>query len=222
MHERRSTLFCQLEFANTQLSDMTSEPTDIVRVALHHRSYCLFILHFRHFVVNFNFSGTKTDQTTGLHVNYATHFRHWWIGWKSQPVLASMFLCRAVDSLPVTPRHKWFRQDGTHLSTFHFGRKQVKRLEDSMTFSFYRKFTPYRNKCVRGMINLPFCLLFFCVFFFFFFCQYIQSRTEDAHNILAAIMKFSNRVGYFEKLRILQTIEIIMKLNVLNYVMFRI
>ena len=76
MHERRSTLFCQLEFANTQLSDMTSEPTDIVRVALRHRSYCLFILHFRHFVVNFNFSGTKTDQTTGSHVNYATHFRH--------------------------------------------------------------------------------------------------------------------------------------------------
>ena len=72
--------------------------------------------------------------------------------------------CRFATGHP-TPQ--MIQQDGTHLSTFDFGRKQVKRLEDSMTFSFYRKFTPYRNKCVRGMINLPFCLLFF--FFFVFF-----------------------------------------------------
>ena len=78
--------FFPSESANTRPT--TSEPTDIFRAALYHRSHCLFILHFffffffHYFVVCFNLSETETDQTTSLPVNNAKHFRHWWIWWK--------------------------------------------------------------------------------------------------------------------------------------------
>ena len=53
------------------ISPLPSEPADIFRAALHHRSHYLFILLFRYFIYKFYFSGTDTDQTTILHVTSA-------------------------------------------------------------------------------------------------------------------------------------------------------
>ena len=53
-------------------SPPTSKQTNIFRAALHHRSHCLFILHFGYFVAIFlYFSGNETDQKTTYHVNNA-------------------------------------------------------------------------------------------------------------------------------------------------------
>ena len=54
--------------SSANISPQLSEPTDIFRAALHHRSHCLFALHFHLFVVNFYFSVSETGQTIISHI----------------------------------------------------------------------------------------------------------------------------------------------------------
>ena len=61
--------------SSANISPQLSEPTDIFRAALHHRSHCLFALHFHKFVVNFYISVSETGQTIISHIKNAKQSR---------------------------------------------------------------------------------------------------------------------------------------------------
>ena len=92
--ETRNGIYKYNRFAH--ISSLSSEPADIFRAALHHRSHYLFILLFRYFIYKFYFSGTDTDQTTILHETSAEDSRHKWILRKNQPKTVSIFTSQSV------------------------------------------------------------------------------------------------------------------------------
>ena len=76
-----------------------------------------------------------------------------------------------------------------HIYQLPLGRKQIKILENSMTFSFYRRLTTQKQICT--MNDKPIC-------FVYCFSRYIQSRTLSGrctlHLLIGATdMKFPNR-----------------------------
>ena len=93
----------------------TSEPAVIIRAALHNRSLCLFIFNFRYFFISILIFGEWRRIRQPVHtfrpqkLSCLYHFNMNINGDVS---------CRSVSWPLVTPRHKWFRRNRTHSTTY--------------------------------------------------------------------------------------------------------
>ena len=157
------------------LQNKTSEPVATIRAALDNRSLCLFFcmcvcvcvcVFFFFFFFFFQFlflaNGEGSDNLfTLLDHKKLSRLYHFSTNIKGD------VSCWSVNWPLVTPRHKWFRQNRTHLTTYlrlkkkkTNNKKQDKRAEDCTTFSFFRNSTPLNRIYTTNdkLTNFGYCL----------------------------------------------------------------
>ena len=97
-------------------SSQTPKPAviNIMRATLHNRSFCLFIFNFRYLpsILIFGELGRIKQ-----HVHTFRPPKHSRLYHFSRNINDDVS-CRSVNWPLVTPRHKWFRQNRTHLTTY--------------------------------------------------------------------------------------------------------
>ena len=133
-------------------SPQTSEPAAIIRAALHNQSLCLFIFNFRYLlsILIFGEWGRIRQHVhtfRPLKLSRLYHFNR---------NINLNVSCRSVNWPLITPRHKWFRQNRTHLTTNLRLENKLKDPEYCTTFSFSFEIPHHKNGVVRQITNLPF------------------------------------------------------------------
>ena len=117
--------------SSANISPQLPEPTDIFRAALHHRSHCLFALHFHQLVVNLYFSVSDTGQTIISHKKMPnspgayTFYEKITGNSVAEPSTISLF---SIDQ----PTPQVIQTRSYTFTNYLFGEKTVKRLESSM------------------------------------------------------------------------------------------
>ena len=132
-------------------SPQTSEPAAIIRAALYNRSLCLFIFNFG-YLLSILIFGEWGKIRQPVHTFRPLKLSRLYNFSRNINVNVS---CRSVNWTLATPRHKWFRQNRTHLTTNLRLESKLKDQNVALHSPFF-EIPHHQNGFIRQNTNLPF------------------------------------------------------------------